>query len=282
MNTTLKILLAVGGTLAFIALSLYGVLQYRDATVVEFESISVSRGVIENTLSIEGVVSAEKREALFSQTGDRVREIRFALGEEVNKDEVLIVFENGQELVAPFDGTIIKVDTYEGERIVPASQEPLMIIADLNSRMFTGEVEEDDISEIEEGQQVTFTCDIERDERLVGELKQIGQATQKRIDGTMFFEMTASIDSLGDFTERDAFSCDAEVITASRRNVVIAPFDSVTIKDGRPVVYEVREDGTTQEKEITTGLEGLDGFEVTRGLADGDVIARDAQVFEEN
>lgn len=282
MNTTLKILIAVGGTLAFIALSLYGVLQYREATTITFESISVTRGVIENTLSIEGVVSAEKREALFSQTGDRVKEIRFALGEEVSKDEVLIIFENEQELAAPFDGAIIEIGAYEGERVSPSSQEPLMIIADLDSRVFTGEVEEDDISEIEEGQQISFTCDIEREETLIGELSQIGQATQKRIDGSMFFEMTASINDLEDFTERDAFSCDAEVVTASRRNAIIAPFDSVSIKDGRSVVYEVLEDGTAQEKEVFTGLEGLDGFEVTRGLTDGDVIVKDAQVFEEN
>jgi multidrug efflux pump subunit AcrA (membrane-fusion protein) len=281
MNTTLKILITIVVTLSLIGATLFGILQYQEATTIEFESVALTRGTIEDTLSIEGVVSAEKREILFSAAGDRVSEVRFGLGDEVQQDDVILVFENEVELTAPFAGTILEINAYEGQRVVPAAQEPSVLLADLDSRIFTGEVDEDDISKIKTDQDIVFSCDLNDASRLEGRVNEIGRAAKKRVDGSMYFEVIAEISELEDFSKKDTFSCDAEVILSSRRNVIIAPFDAVAIRDGRPIVYVVSEDGTPTEKEIVTGLEGVDGFEVVSGLVDSDIIVRDVQVFEE-
>lgn len=283
MNTTVKILIAVLITLGVVAALLYGVLTYQESNKIEFDSLTISRGNIENTLSLDGVVRAEKREALTFGAGDRVRDVNVALGDEVKKDDSLIVFENEVEISAPFDGTIIELNAYQSQKNpgVAGASQSLAIIADLNSREFIAEVEEDDFREIELDQQVRLECDIRGDGTLYGKIIEKGRAAKTRQDGSLYFLVVSSVDDFSNVEGNDTFTCSADVVLESKRNIVFVPFNAVTIVDDKNVVYLISDEGEIQQKEITTGLESSSGYEVLSGLRAGDRIAADASSVQE-
>ncbi|MEA3344869.1 MAG: efflux RND transporter periplasmic adaptor subunit, partial [Chloroflexota bacterium] len=76
------------------------------------------------------------------------------------------------QLEAPFDGTVARLETREGEMVSPG--EPILYLGDLSSfQVKTTDLDEIDIARVEVGQQVELTFDALPERRLTGRVKRI-------------------------------------------------------------------------------------------------------------
>lgn len=71
-------------------------------------------------------------------------------------------------LVAPIDGTVLKVNGEPGELMTPSASEPLMVVADLKKMHVKAYIEELDAITVQPGMPAVVTVDGDPDARIVG------------------------------------------------------------------------------------------------------------------
>ncbi|HET9771019.1 MAG TPA: efflux transporter periplasmic adaptor subunit, partial [Acidimicrobiia bacterium] len=63
-----------------------------------------------------------------------------------------------------------------------------------------------------------------------------------------------------------------DVIINQKQNVLRLPVTAINPRNGRATVEVLKDDGTLESRQVTTGLKGDDDVEITSGLAEGDKV----------
>lgn len=172
-------------------------------------------------------------------------------------------------LTAPVDGVITKVDVKVGE-IRPSSVPSITLLGNTPYRVeiFVSEV---DIPKIVLGQTGAITLDAYRDTEFPLRVTEIGpSATDK--DGVPKYLVKM------DFLEKPeglkiGMTGDAEIITGSKEDVVSVPVRAVIEnEDGKEIVRILKEDGTVEEREVTSGMEGEGGQIEVTNIKEGETV----------
>lgn len=206
-------------------------------------------------------------------------------------------------ITAPIDGLVTRLQVREGEMVVIGLQNQpgttLMTISDLSEVNAEIEVAEADVLRLALGQSATVTLEALSGVRLPGRVIEIGTSALPTAaagsGGTAAareFRVVVRIDQ-ADAGLRPGLTCDAEVLTDLRRDVVVVPLQAVVVRpDGeggdRTGVFVVRE-GRAVFTPVTAGvIGGLDievrgveagtsivtgPFQVLRTLEDGALVA---------
>ncbi len=140
------------------------------------------------------------------------------------------------EIDAPFDGTITSLDVELSERVLGSSFSqgtPLMTIADLSKMEATVDVDENDVVHVALGDTAYISADAFPDKKFVGIVTQIGNSAKTSGAGTqeevVNFEVKIRLLQF-DKKIRPGMSCDAEIRTETRHNVISVPIQSVTAR----------------------------------------------------
>jgi len=190
-------------------------------------------------------------------------------------------------IVSPIDGVVSRLQVREGEMVVIGIQNQpgttLMTISDLSGINAEVKVAEADVLRLKLGQPTTVTLEALPDRPFKGRVIEIG-ASALPITGTgaaaREFRVVVRLDD-PDPSLRPGLTCDAEILTGERRDVLTVPLQAVVLRGqgdaatggaGEPQrgVFVVDAD-TARFTPVTTGIIGGLDMEVD-GVAEGTPI----------
>ena len=203
---------------------------------------------------------------------------------------------------APLAGVITQMNVEVGERAVPGTlnnpSATLMVIADLSVIEAEVEVDETDIVDLMLGQRATVTVDALPDAPLEGIVTEIGSSaiqktnqSQEAKDFKVVIQLTEPPATL-----LPGLSCDADIVTAVRTDVVTVPIQALTIREVDPSedadpdssasgpdsskslhkqelegVFGFK-DGRVWFRPVTTGVVGATEVEILSGVDEDSII----------
>jgi HlyD family secretion protein len=185
------------------------------------------------------------------------------------------------DIVAPISGVVTRLPVQEGEMVVMGIQgqlgTTLMTISDLSAIDAEVKVAEADVLRIQLNQTATVTLEAIPGASFTGRVVEIG-ASALPITGTgaaaREFRVKVRLDN-PDPRLRPGLTCDAEVLTAERQNVLVVPLQAVVMRPGqdgreRTGVF-VTEGRAVRFQPVTTGLIGGLDIEVS-GVNEGTAV----------
>jgi len=206
---------------------------------------------------------------------------------------------------APLSGIITYLPVNEGEiAIVGVQNQPgttLMTIADMSVITAEVKVDETDIVNVRLGQEAQIKVDALGDRLLAGHVSEIGNSALNRSGTSTSTTTSSSSQEAKDFKVvvtlddppaelRPGLSCTATIITATRKQVLTAPIQALTVRefdsDGKPVgpntdtrkkkieqegVFTIN-NGVAAFRRLKTGVIGATDVEVLDGLAENEQI----------
>jgi HlyD family secretion protein len=169
-------------------------------------------------------------------SAQRIKQERASLAStKVNLTEVIIS--------SPMDGIVVRRNIEEGETAVVGTMNnagsQLLTIADMSQLEAEVEVDETDIPMVSLGQQARVTIDAMPDRTFRGHVTEIGnspiqaagagQAAATGRQATNFKVVITLDEQVPDV--RPGFTCTAEIVTATRTNVVSVPIQALTVRE---------------------------------------------------
>lgn len=179
-------------------------------------------------------------------------------------------------LYAPFDGTVANIVGELGEYSTPSPPgvptPPAIDLIDDSCLYVNAPMDEVDAPKIRPGQPVRITLDALPKQVLPGKVRRVApyvSAVEKQ---------ARTVDIEVDFARPEqmkgllvGYSADAEIILASRDNVLRIP--TAALQEGGKVLVYNPESGKLEERKVKTGLANWEYTEITEGLAAGERIA---------
>jgi macrolide-specific efflux system membrane fusion protein len=189
-------------------------------------------------------------------------------------------------IYAPMGGTVIGIDAKEGQTLNATYQTPtLMRIADLSSMTVWTTVSEADIRRVKAGQAAYFTTLAGDRRRWTGEVRQVlpappvAAATQSNPNQTPVSKVV-QYTVLFDVDNKDAellpqMTAQVSFITASARDVLVAPLSALQPVEQKPQIYTARilgSDDQPQTREVRAGVNDRLAVQVVEGLKEGEKL----------
>jgi HlyD family secretion protein len=184
-------------------------------------------------------------------------------------------------VVSPIDGIVSRLQVREGEMVVIGIQNQpgttLMTVSDLSQIDAEVKAAEADVLRLAVGQSATVTLEAIPGRQFQGTVVEIG-ASALPVTGTAAsareFKVVVRLDK-PDPGLRPGLTCDAEVVTSEKSNVLTVPLQSVVLRpvaDGgsRAGVFVVR-DGRAVFTPVTSGVIGGLDIEIS-GITENDAI----------
>jgi RND family efflux transporter MFP subunit len=194
----------------------------------------------------------------------------------INSQEIAI---ENMLIRAPFDGTVLTKNADIGEIVSPlgasvTSRAAVVTMADMSSLEVEADVSESNIEKIKLNQECDVVLDAYPDKSYDGYVAKIiptadrSKATVmvkvgfKNYDERVLPEMSAKVLFLMDKPKGEI---------KDEKPALIVPMTSVAKRDGRDVVYLIREEKAV-EVPVTTGRKFNAYLEITSGISDGDKV----------
>ena len=180
---------------------------------------------------------------------------------------------------APFDGTVLTKNADIGEIVSPLgaslnSRAAIVTMADMSSLEVEADVSESNIEKIKINQESDIVLDAYPDKSYEGYVSKI-IPTADRSKATVMVKV-----GFKHYDERVLPEMSAKVLFLSEKPVdevkdikpaLIVPMTSVTKREGRDVVYLVKDEKAV-EVPVTTGRKFNAYLEITSGISDGDKV----------
>ncbi|MCB0570671.1 MAG: HlyD family efflux transporter periplasmic adaptor subunit, partial [Phaeodactylibacter sp.] len=163
-------------------------------------------------------------------------------------------------VTSTLDGMVLDIPLEEGASVIERNNfnegTSIAIIADMNSLIFEGKVDESDVGKLKEGMPLELTVGAIENAKFDATLEFISPKGVEE-EGTVKFEVRADVKPSEDIFLRAGYSANADIILDRRKDVV-------SIKE-RDVLFE----GDTTYVEVKTGERQYKKQQVKLGLSDG-------------
>lgn len=231
-----------------------------------YKEVTVTKGDIEETLSLSGSLVTKDKDTITSTTSSTVEKIYVSQNDYVSEGDYLVLMENGRIIKAPYDGMITKIDVSVGDEVT--TQTELMNIVDNSKYYIKSSIDESDISKVKVGQAVNVTISA-LDKEYNGKITFIsGEATVSGDRAT--FDITITLK--GDCSDLYyGLSAEADIVLNSASDALLIPIDAVTVSGDKKVV-QVKSGDTYTEQEVTLGVQDSSNVQVLSGLKENDVV----------
>jgi Cu(I)/Ag(I) efflux system membrane fusion protein len=194
---------------------------------------------------------------------------------DITEEQIARVEETGEAtktltLVAPFAGTVLEKHVLEGQRVTPG--ERLYRIADLSTVWVEGDVFEQDLQFVREGQQAHIEVAAYPGQHMMGQVSFVYPTVDER-SRTNRVRLTVSNSDMrlkpGMFA---TMYLDAEI----GDDVLTVPVDAVIQTGERNLVFHRHEDGSLHPHEVVVGARAGDRVQILAGLSEGELIVGSA------
>ena len=163
-------------------------------------------------------------------------------------------------VVSTVDGMVLDMPVEEGTSVIERNNfnegTSIAIVADMNSLIFEGKVDESDVGKLKEGMSLELTVGAIENKKFDATLEYIAPKGELE-EGTVKFEVRAAIANTTDVFLRAGYSASGDIILDKKEKVV-------AIKE-RDIIFE----GDTTYVEVATGDQEFQKKEVQLGLSDG-------------
>ena len=214
-------------------------LKIRKATLdqvdAEYKRI---QGLFEKGLASDAQLELAKASFLQSEGAYEAAQASVMQAEESYNDAVVELAKTA--IYSPLNGTISQLNVELSERVLGSSFSQgthLMTVADLNAMEATVDVDENDVVLISVGDTTEVEIDAFGDELFLGRVTQIGNSAITTGLGTqdevVNFEVKIKLLEI-DESIRPGMSCDADIKTQTKTNVMSLPIQSVTARTEIP------------------------------------------------
>lgn len=209
----------------------------------------------------------QKQQALYKEGGVTEKELelarRSALDARLNFESAQLKAEK-LRLSAPISGVLTSLQIQADGTQVPAGFK-LCSIMDYKTVVIQVNLPNSDIGRIQTGQKVDVSNYALQDEVFSGRVTAIDPTINPQ---TRTFTATIQVEN-PQLKLRPGMFVKTDIVVENHPDAVIIPKDAVQTRDGRPVVFVV--EGVSAElREITTGIETREIFEILEGLAEGE------------
>lgn len=170
-------------------------------------------------------------------------------------------------LFSPIDGLITEVNIKSGQ-IISTSQPAVKILSTDPFEIKTY-IYEQDIVNVKIGDSVKIELVAFPNKNFMGKVMIINPA-ETIVDNVVYYEVTIEFPNQPEEI-RSGMTADITIETNKKNNVLRVIKNAIVKIDGKETV-QVFSNNKIEDREITTGLEGNDYYEVTKGLSLGDTI----------
>lgn len=172
-------------------------------------------------------------------------------------------------------GTILERNVNEGDPVVPLTsyQEgtELLTLADMNSLIFKGTVDEIDVGKLDVGMMAELKIGAIPDEKIIGRLSRISPKAKQQENATLF-DVEIEITQRGNKVIRAGYSANADLVINKTENTLVIPERLVEFKEDKAFVEIKDEKGDIVKKEVKTGLSDGINVEIQDGLEEGEEV----------
>jgi len=170
---------------------------------------------------------------------------------------------------APFDGVVTHVDVDLGST-VPAGR-VVLGIADVSEYRVKLNIDETDIAKIKVGQEVTISLDAYPGVNIAAKVTEVA-SNATLVQGVVNYVVTVSLSPNQSVPLKLGMTADANILIANRENVLIVSNRAIRATGNSRFVTILRDDKTTQEIKVKTGMANDQETEIISGLTEGQVV----------
>jgi HlyD family secretion protein len=176
---------------------------------------------------------------------------------------------------SPVEGTVLERRVNEGDPVVPLTSyqagTELLILADMNSLLFKGTVDEIDVGKLHEGMTAQLKIGAIPDQEIWGELTKISPKAKKEENATLF-DVEIDITKRGDKVIRAGYSANADLIIQKKENILYIPERLLLFEDDKTFVEIKNAEGEIIKKEVKIGLSDGINVEILDGLKEAEEV----------
>ena len=230
------------------------------------EDVAVEKQTIKKTLTATGQIESSETEKISLNTSYYFDSLYVEEDDIVKKGEKILKYTNGKYLTAPYDLVITKINT--PDKGSKATSSNYIQVSNMSNLIVTIDVNESEISNIEEGQEVDIALNADSSKKYTGKINKISSVGTYSSSGTTF-PVSVSIENDGDIKIGMSVSCTISI--EKKEDVLAVPVSAVQINGDRRYVIVV--DGKdTKEVDVTTGLSDDTYVEIKSGLNEGETV----------
>ncbi len=160
-------------------------------------------------------------------------------------------------VLSTIDGMVLDVPVKEGTSVIERNNfnegTSIAIVADMNSLIFEGKVDEADVGKLREGMPLELTVGAIENVRFKATLEFISPKGENE-EGTVKFQVRAAIEPSKDVFLRAGYSANADIILDRRTAVVAIKERDVLFENGAAYIEVKTGDRQFTKKEIQLGL----------------------------
>ncbi len=191
---------------------------------------------------------------------------QYDLEKAVNSVELQDLVKQQSVLTSPISGILIRADAVTtGASITPST---VFTIVDPESLVFNIDVDEADIGMVKEGQKVEIDLDAFPDEKLNLTVERIDFVSHTTANGGNAFTVEVTLPQDTQNKYRVGMNGNAEIVTASKNNVITIPLSSIFDKNK---VY-IKNGKEYKKQSIIVGLQNDTDTEILQGLSEGEIV----------
>ena len=265
-----KRLLIIGGViiaLIVVLLMLFGPKKTNaDDEAVQTTTAAASVMTIENPLESEGEVTSSLEEDLSPHTSYYLDEVKVEAGDALEEGDTILTYTNGGTMKAPYNCVVESWSLPDEEEKLTADHS--VTVAGTDMLQMNLSVSEDQISLVEAGDEATVTVDAV-DGSFDGVVTSVSEVGEYSSSGSTF---TAKVTFENDGSVKLGMSGAASIILEKAEDALCIPVNAITTSGGESKVTVQKDDGTTEEITVTTGIKNDAYIQITDGLSEGDTV----------
>lgn len=217
--------------------------------------------------SFSGAVESKSRQEVFAPGNTQISELYVEEGEQVEKEDVLVRFINGNEVVAQISGSIAQVDAKENESVMAGSK--VLEVVDYKDLQVTIKIDEYEYPNLELGEKVQVHIGAV-DKEVSGTLTKLSDEAINQ-NGVSYF--TGVVDLGKEQNIKVGMNAEVKKIHQEQKGVLTLSMGAVQFDElNAPYVFVQTDEKTPMKQSIQTGINDGIYVEVLEGVDEGDII----------
>ena len=221
---------------------------------------------IENTLASDGEVTSSLEEELSPHTSYYLDEVKVEAGDALEEGDTILTYTNGSKMKAPYNCVVESWSLPDEEEQLTTDHS--VTVAGTDVLQMELSVDEDQISLVKAGDEATVQIEA-ADSTCEGVVTSVSEVGEYSSSGSTF---TAKVTFDNDGSIKLGMSGSATIILEKAENALCIPVNAVTTSGEESKVTVQKEDGTTEEVTVTTGIKNDAYIQITDGLSEGDTV----------
>jgi len=172
-------------------------------------------------------------------------------------------------LVAPFAGYVASTSVNPGEQVAPGAA--AVTLVDTHPVRVDVLVNETDVPRVKPGQPVNVTFEALPDFHLAGKVAVVLRVPTVQ-QSVVSYQVQVQLDAAPAEDIFPGMTASAEIVTATRKNTLIAPNLGIRTLAGVKTVEVLEPNGKTAPRAVETGLSSEQGTEILTGLRPGELV----------